>query len=126
MLDDAASASAQRQALDMRVLSSVCGQSCGDATWATLFPTHRNSADFLRCRNVPIEKQWRQLGHSHVVESMARLICRQHFVNTYVNREQVMNCVAIFISIHPPDCGWHPWPGIFVCIRIELFIALRN
>jgi hypothetical protein len=105
VVDDCASASADRKAVDVLLLRHVRGNPDRVASGRTARTSNGHTADLLSGRHVAIEQGRREVGDRHVVEAVARLVCRQQRRGVDVERQEVAHRVLVLGPRQPPDRG---------------------
>jgi hypothetical protein len=98
-----AAAGSQRQAVDVSFLRDVGLDAIGFAARLG-HAADGESADFLRRRDVTIQKCGRKVADGDVVETVAFLIGRQPLVHGDIQRQQVADHVAVFDPGQAPEC----------------------
>ena len=97
--DRHAAARAKRKPGDMRLLRPIGRQPNGVGLHRRLRAADREAADFLRSRDVAIQKRWRQIPDGDVVEAVAAFVGRQQRIGVDVERQQISDGVLILGAI---------------------------
>src|SRR5262245_64043970 len=77
MPDDSSTARAERQTLDVAVLSQIGRKNDCRATRRAQRTSNRKPADFLRRRQVSFHQGWRQTGETDIIEAEVGFITRK-------------------------------------------------
>src|SRR5262245_41501890 len=65
--------------------------------------SYGQSANLLRCRNVTVQKRWREITHRHIVKAMTRLVLRKQRGSVDFQHQEISDCILVLNSIEPPQ-----------------------